>query len=164
MAEIESQTWTEERKQDLLEFLGKDYSVFAKGKGRSLATPRQREDVITFIANTVGLPFSDALIHLIDLRGYTDVEVYKAAKVDRRVFSKLRSNSTYQPSRNTAIRLCLAMHLSALETMNLLERAGFCLSRSKKEDLVILYCLEHGIFDVDDVNQALLDLGLEGIY
>ena len=153
--------WTEERFADLVSFLEGKGSVFHMSPPRQRIAANAEQDILDYIEESEELTFSQTLLRLIDGRGLTDVEVYKAAKVDRRVFSKLRSNDDYQPSRSTAIRLCLALSLPPLEAMMLLEKAGLCLSPSSKEDLVVYYCLEHGIFDVNDVNEALSRLGLK---
>ena len=153
--------WTDERFADLLSFLNGGASVFRMSPPRQRIASNATQDILNYIEESEELTFSQTLLRLIDSRSLTDVEVYKAAKVDRRVFSKLRSNDDYQPSRPTAIRLCLALSLSPLDAMLLLEKAGLCLSPSSKEDLVVYYCLEHGIYDVDDVNDALRRLGLK---
>ena len=126
--------------------------------------PERAEAMASFFAETIGLPFSETLLRMIDVRGMTDVAVYKAAKIDRRVFSKIRSNAMYQPSKKTAVRLCLALRCTPSEAMTLLEKAGLCLSRSKKEDMVILYCLRNEIYDVDVVNDVMVRLKLEEIF
>ena len=159
--------WTESKLEELSAFISGGYSAFSRPRRRlgeidEKQVARQNE-VINFIAETMGLSFSDTLLKMIDMRGMTDPEVYKAAKIDRRVFSKIRSNVSYQPSRNTAIRLCLALRTDPAEAMSLLEKAGFCFSHSKKEDLVVIYCLQNGIYDIDDVNAALSALNLEAL-
>ena len=156
--------WSEEELAKLREFALSGPASILMDRKRFRTVPlstQQENEAIDFIAETMELPFSDALLRMIDLRGKTDPEVYKDAKIDRRVFSKLRSSPAYQPSRSTAIRLCLALHLLPAEAMALLEKAGFCLSRSKREDIVVLYCLQNHIYDVDTVNDALEKLGLE---
>ena len=155
--------WSKQEWDGLIAFVDGDHSAFSSRLIRYASIADQQAEVSAYMAETLELPFSDSLLRMIDLRGMSDVEVYKAAKVDRRVFSKIRSSSDYQPSRGTAIRLCLALHMTALEAMVLLEKAGYALSHSKKGDIVIEYCMDHGIFDVEKVNEALLQLNLEGI-
>ena len=99
--------------------------------------------------------FCDNLFKIIDERGLKDSKVYKNADIDRRLFSKIRSDSDYHPSKSTAIRLCLALELDIVETENLLETAGYCLSMSDTTDLVIRYCIEHKTYDIISVNEAI---------
>lgn len=99
--------------------------------------------------------FADNLFRIIDEKGLKDSKVYKKADIDRRLFSKIRSDSTYHPSKETAIKLCLALELDIVETEKLLETAGYCLSMSSTGDLVIRYCIEHKEFSVTNINEAL---------
>jgi hypothetical protein len=95
------------------------------------------------------------LFQYIDRKGVSDPEVYKKAGLDRKLFSKIRSNPTYRPGKNTIIALALALELNKKETDTLLSSAGYTLSDSDTADLVILFCLEKKIYDLDYVNQAL---------
>ena len=84
-----------------------------------------------------------------------EVEVYKKADIDRKLFSKIRTQPDYHPNKNTLLKLCLAMNLNTDETENLLKSAGYSLSRSLRSDLILRYCFGHRIFDVITVNQIL---------
>ena len=99
--------------------------------------------------------FCEKLFNIIDAKGLKDSAVYKKADIDRRLFSKIRSDNDYHPAKNTAIRLCLALELDIAQTERLLESAGYCLSLSSTEDLVIRYCIEHKIFRIIEVNEAI---------
>ena len=99
--------------------------------------------------------FCSNLFKIIDEKGIKDSTVYKRADIDRRLFSKIRSDEDYHPAKNTAIRLCLALELNIAETERLLESAGYCLSLSSTTDLVIRYCIEHKIYDIISVNEAI---------
>ena len=98
--------------------------------------------------------FSRALFELIDARGLTDVQVYKKAGIDRRLFAKLRGDS-YTPGKETVFRLILALELTLYEAKELLEYAGFSFSRSSKVDLVVKYCVETKHYDLSTVNDLL---------
>jgi len=104
--------------------------------------------------------FSDCLMRLIDRTGEKDSTIYHRANIDRRLFSKIRSNPHYQPSKSTVLAFCLALRLTQEEATDLLSRAGYALTDSNRRDLVISYCLRHHLYDVFDVNQALFELDL----
>ena len=99
--------------------------------------------------------FQEHLLRLIDRKGLTDPEVYKRANLDRKLFSKIRSNPNYVPSKKTAVALALALELNLDQTQDLLLRAGLALSPSSESDLLIAYCIEHEIFDLYEVNSLL---------
>ena len=85
----------------------------------------------------------------------TDSEVYKRANMSRQLFSKIRSNPGYQPSKKTALGLAVALGLNVDETQNLLSRAGFTLSRSSKADVIVEYFISRGNYDIFQINEAL---------
>ena len=99
--------------------------------------------------------FQEYLFMLIDRKGLSDPEVYKKANIDRKHFSKIRSNVDYQPSKKTALALALALELSLDETKDLLLRAGLALSPSIKFDKIIEYCIKEKKYDIYEINLSL---------
>ena len=99
--------------------------------------------------------FSETLLKLIDRTGKKDSEIYKKANVDRKLFSKIRNNPDYKPSKATAIAFAIALELDLEETKDFIARAGFALSRSSKFDVIIEYFIKQKNYDVFAINEVL---------
>lgn len=99
--------------------------------------------------------FSETLLKLIDRTGKKDSEIYKKANVDRKLFSKIRNNVDYKPSKATALAFAFALELDVDETRDFIARAGFALSHSSKFDVIVEYFLVNRNYNVFELNEVL---------
>ena len=117
--------------------------------------PAKNDKVPKDLFSELDAGFSETLLKLIDRTGKKDAEIYKKANVDRKLFSKIRNNPDYKPSKSTALAFAIALELDLEETKDLISRAGFALSRSSKFDVIIEYFIKEKKYDIFEINEAL---------
>lgn len=106
------------------------------------------------------LTFRDKLFELIDKRGMNDVEVYKKANIDRKVFSSIKCKKDYNPKKKTAVSFAIALELNLEETVDLLQRAGIALTRCNKFDLAIMWFINEKKYNIFEINEYLFKKNL----
>ena len=139
----------EEAYEECLEDISSEDVVFTK----VCESPRSLDEVMSQIGET----WQESLFRMIDEKGYTDAETYKKANIDRKLFSKIRSNPDYQPKKITAVAFALALELNLDETKDFLGRAGYAFSPSNRFDLIIEYFIQNGVYDTYTINLALFE-------
>ena len=113
-----------------------------------------KESCKDYLNHNKSKSFNETLFSFIDEKGVKDSEIYKKVDIDRKLFSKIRCSTDYIPRRNVIIKLCFALGLSKDDFNKLLNSAGYSLSKSKF-DLVIAYCLDNNIYDINIINDYL---------
>lgn len=134
------------------------YAPFVDIPERKELTRDQSMD-LQHLLDEAGDSFHEKLFELIDKSGMSDVEVYKRECIDRRLFSKIRSNPAYHPGKSTVLALVFALKLDIKAARDLLARAEYALSPSNKGDLIIKYFIEHQVYDLMALNFTLEEYG-----
>ena len=106
-----------------------------------------------------GETFQQHLFRLIDRKGLDDIEVYKKANLDRKLFSKIKGNVNYNPSKRTAVALAISLELNEDEALDLLGKAGYTFSDASTADIIVRYFIEKGEYDINEINCCLFEFG-----
>ena len=124
------------------------------------AAPRTARSLESLMDN-LGESFTTRLLRLIDERGLKDSTVYKQSNISRQHFSKIQCNRDYNPKKKTVLAFAVGLHLSEDETIDLLKSAGYAFSDGSKRDWIVQYCLEHKIYNINQVNTLLFEYDQE---
>lgn len=102
--------------------------------------------------------FTETLFTYMDKSNISDPELYRKATIDKRLFSKIRSNNDYHPSFGTVTLLALALELTTNEYINLLESASYSLPQNSYANIALKYCFDNNIYDVVYVDSLIYEI------
>lgn len=145
-----------ERQERIREEIGflETKATYCDSVEADMALPSAAQDWESVLED-IDAGFSETLLRLIDRTGKKDSDIYKKANIDRKLFSKIRNNTDYKPSKTTALAFAIALELDLDETRDFIARAGFALSHSSKFDIIVEYFILHKNYDVFELNEVL---------
>ena len=149
--------FTNSKKTEVLE----EYEVFSIGRNKRSVKKDVDSDLKQKIVVKLDQTWQQSLFETIDNKSIDEVELYKKSGITKQTFSKIRSDDKYHPDKDTAIRLCIGLELSLEETLDLLGKAGFTLSKSIERDLVFRYFIENKEYDLYVIDCVLEELKMK---
>lgn len=120
-----------------------------------------QDDLSFFQPSEDTMSFQEKMFEIMDEKGLVSTDVYKAANIDRKLFSKIQCNKDYHPKKKTAMAICIALRLNLEQAKDLLARADWAFSPNKKMDLVIIAAITHQEYDINVINEVLFALDLD---
>ena len=149
------QNYVDKRADSARERFGRRKSALFEEAPAPMMAMRQPDVGLDQALSQLDEGFSQTLLRKIDQRGMTDAQCYKKANIDRKLFSKIKSNPAYRPSKPTALAFAVALELPLEEAEELLRRAGFALSHASKFDVIVEYFISREQYDIFTINEAL---------
>ena len=152
---------TEEDRHDMSTIRRRRERYFHGASNRHFSRDEQAE--LDAVYDDAAKPFSVKVFELADKKGIKYSKLYGANEryFSKQVISAMQKNSNYHPAKFVAVTICIVLELDLNETLDLLERAGYTLSRSRKADVVIRACIENGIRDYEKIDKKLEENGCE---
>ena len=142
----------------LNKYLSVERTSFVGAKYKLYEAEETLSPINNYINNNIDKStFQTELFKYIDSKNLKDSDVYNKVNIDRRLFSKIRSNKDYHPSKETVILLGIALELNESEIENLLEKASYSLPMNTTYDLIIRFCFKEKIYDINQINEFLYD-------
>ena len=141
-------------KERLNEYINEDLKAIPRIRRRLSNYQTSKVDNYINKSKTESL-FQVLLFKYIDDKNLKDSDVYNKVHIDRRLFSKIRSDINYHPSKETVILLGLSLKLNENEIDKLLNSASYSLPKNSIYDLIIRFCFIEGIYELKDVNDLL---------
>lgn len=149
---------TLERLEDLLR--GGSSEMFGTRQATlGVPTSRTLRGILDSVVRSVDTTFAEQLLRLMEKSGEKPSAIYTKAGITKQHFSKIKNNTAYKPTKETALAFAIVLHLSLEETKELIGRAGFTLTHSSERDLVVEYFIKEKIYDIDEINYFLDSYG-----
>lgn len=101
------------------------------------------------------LSFQQHLLKLIIEKDLDNTTVYKRSNVTKGAFSKILCGDTKKPQKKTVLGLCIGLQLTLEEAEELLASADMAFNPYNKRDKLVIQCITHGQYDIDEVNAML---------